>query len=141
MLDRRRILLIEDDGKTGTNLANLLSREYDVTIEARAEDAIEDVVCLPFDLVILDLDLVGLSGEEALIRIRNLPEHAEVPIIALSGCPELRLLLRGLNLQGFIDKPIVPQKLRDAIRRILTSNQMPFAGRRATDMGWEAVEW
>ncbi len=141
MLDRRRILVIEDDPITRTNLVNHLSREYDVTTEARAEDAIEDVACLPFDLVILDLDLPGLSGEEALIRIRTLPEGVEVPIIVLSGCPELRLLLRGLNLQGFIDKPVVSQKLRDAVKRILNPARMPFAGRRATDAGWEAIEW
>ncbi len=140
MLDRRRILVIEDDPKTRNKLAGLLTPEYDVTTEARAQDAIEDVSCLPFDLVILDLDLPGLYGEEALLRIRALPDYAMVPIIGLSAHPELRTLLRGCGIQAFIDKPIVPAKVREAIPRLLRDTWIPWPGKPTRNPTMETTQ-
>ncbi len=139
MLDRRRILVIEDNPTIQKNIADLLSRDYWLAFESNAQDALDDLNGLPFDLVILDLDLSALGGEEALLRIRALDCCDEIPIIALSECPEFRLLLRGYGVQAFLDKPLVPNKLREAIRRLFHPMQMPWQGRRATDIGVEVM--
>ncbi len=139
MLDRRRILVIEDDPVTRNGIAEILSRDYWLTYESTAQDALDELNGLPFDLVILDLDLCALGGEEALLRIRALDCCDEIPIIALSECPEFRLLLRGYGVQMFLDKPLAANKLREAIRRLFHPARMPWQGRRATDVGLEVM--
>jgi two-component system cell cycle sensor histidine kinase/response regulator CckA len=69
-------------------------------------------------LVLLDMTMPGMSGEETLQAL--LAIRADVPVIATSGYNEMEALRRfGEGLSGFIQKPYTPRKLAEKISAVL----------------------
>ena len=69
-------------------------------------------------LVLLDMTMPGMSGEEALNELRT--RYPELPVIATSGYNEMEALRRfGAGLSGFIQKPYTPRRLAERIREAL----------------------
>ena len=108
----KQILVIDDDMHIGNLLEEALSREgYGVI---RAYSGIEALLCLERqkpDLILLDLMLPGLSGEELL------PKLAGIPVIVVSAKVDVdhkvELLLGGAV--DYVEKPFV---LRELLARI-----------------------
>lgn len=104
----KRILIIDDDIPIGNMLEELLAREhYQVS---RAYSGTEAVLVLPQakpDLILLDLMLPGLSGEEVLPHIKG------IPVIVISAKTDvdskIDLLLGGAA--DYITKPFQPREL------------------------------
>lgn len=68
------------------------------------------------DLVLLDLNMPVMNGEEMLIRVRQTPETADVPVLVVSTeGSETRIA--ALRQQGaeFVHKPFTPEIFRDTI--------------------------
>ena len=67
-------------------------------------------------LILLDMTMPGLSGEETLCRLREL--NARVPVVIMSGYSESETMKRSANLgvSGFIQKPFEIEPLLAAIR-------------------------
>lgn len=79
-----RILLVEDEEKVARFVARGLKAErYAVDIAADGNSGLDDVRACAYDLVILDLNLPGISGTELLKHIRKL--HPNVPVLILSA--------------------------------------------------------
>ena len=79
-----RILLVEDEEKVARFVARgLKSERYVVDIAATGDRGLDDVRACAYDLIILDLNLPGLSGGELLKHIRKL--HPHVPVLILSA--------------------------------------------------------
>jgi CheY-like chemotaxis protein len=69
-------------------------------------------------LVLLDMTMPGMSGEETLRAI--LAIRSNVPVIATSGYNEMEALRRfGEGLSGFIQKPYTPRALAEKITGVL----------------------
>ena len=77
-------------------------------------DSADDV-----DLVILDMTMPGLSGEEVFREIRRI--RPEVRVILTSGYNEQEATSRfaGKGLAGFIEKPFQMASVREVIRGVL----------------------
>lgn len=114
-----RILLVDDEKKIATVLKAYLQQEgYHVTT------AINGIVALtlfkenPFDLVLLDLMLPGLSGEEICREIRKI---SAAPIIMLTAKVEEEDRIQGLNLgaDDYITKPFSPREVVARVRAVL----------------------
>jgi DNA-binding NtrC family response regulator len=71
------------------------------------------------DLVLLDLTMPGLGGEEALHRIKEIDPEARV--VLMSGFDETDAMKRldGAKLGGFLHKPWEPAELLSAVHRAL----------------------
>ncbi len=102
------VLLVDDEESVRTILgAALESRGATVLPAARGEEALEllrtqgDRVAL----VLLDMTMPGLSGEETLRRLRQ--SHAGLPVIVMSGYSEAVTMQRttDLGVAGFVQKP------------------------------------
>ena len=124
----KTIAIIDDDIHIGDMLEELLSREGYQTL--RAYSGTEALMLLEKnvpDLVLLDLMLPGLPGEEVMARIRG------VPVIVLSARidvqDKVRLLLGGAA--DYMTKPFEPQELLARIAVQL---------RRGADAPADAVE-
>ena len=74
-----------------------------------------------FDLVLLDLSMPGMSGDETLQYLREI--DSSVPVILSSGYDkrDLRHRFSTRELTGFIQKPYTAQRLSDAIWRYLAA--------------------
>jgi len=115
----RRILVVEDEARIAEVVQHYLERDgHQVVWRVTGEDALEDAARRPPDLVVLDLGLPGISGEEVCRRLR---EGSDVPIIMLTARDSEQDLLRGLEVgaDDYLTKPFSPRELTARVRALL----------------------
>jgi DNA-binding NarL/FixJ family response regulator len=108
-----RILIVDDHPITRSALASLLSQSnFTVVGEAGdGESAIELARNLRPQLVLLDLSMPGLTGLEALPRIREAAPECEVVVLTASGTEEnLLSAIRG-GAAGYLLKGEPPERI------------------------------
>jgi two-component system KDP operon response regulator KdpE len=114
-----RVLVVDDDPAILRALrTNLTARGYDVRVAERGEEALQMAASHPFDLVILDLMLPGLSGLDV---CRALRAESSVPILVLSARGEERTKVRALDLgaDDYLTKPFGMDELLARVRALL----------------------
>ena len=119
---RARILVVEDNTVAQTVIRQFLKRgRYDVVCADSGQAAIEACSAGHFDLILMDLQMPAMSGLEATAAIRQLPGYTNVPITALTAnsSDEYRSLCKQAGMQGFMSKPVQPDELLGAVRRLL----------------------
>ena len=76
----------------------------------------------PFDLLLTDLEMPELDGLAPTAAVRELPHYRFLPVLIFSTrrpqdvAPERR---QGINVAGWITKPIEPRALLRRVRRLL----------------------
>ena len=122
-----KILVIDDEEIVRRAARSALEHYgYSVVVADNGKSALELLAKLEaVDLVVLDMTMPGMSGEEALQRIRTF--RPKLPVILSSGYNEAEATRRltGKGLAGFIQKPYSAAQLAQRIRIALTSR--PFA--------------
>lgn len=117
--ETRRVLLVEDEKSIRSAVAAYLEREgYWVTPAEDGRAALEAFAKHRFDLVVLDLMLPLVPGEEVCRRIRNV---SDVPIIMLTAKGEEEDRIGGLELgaDDYLVKPFSPRELVARVRALL----------------------
>jgi two-component system cell cycle response regulator DivK len=118
MLDER-VLIVEDNGKNMKLVRDVLQATGYSTLEATTgEDAVELALSQAPALVLMDVQLPGIDGVEALERLRQDERTASIPVLALtaqamSGDRE-RFLEAGFD--GYLAKPVDVRELIEAVR-------------------------
>jgi two-component system cell cycle response regulator DivK len=103
------ILIVEDNEKTRKLLRDVLQFKGYRTIEAEmGEDGVTLAMQHKPDLILMDYQLPGIDGIEAFRRIRNSPDTAHIPIVAVtaSAMPEDAKKMKEAGFDGFLTKPI-----------------------------------
>jgi two-component system, cell cycle response regulator DivK len=121
------ILVVEDNERNLKLLRDVLEYAgYAVRVARTAEDGITSAVSEPPDLVLMDLQLPGIDGMEALRRLRESPRTADIPVVAVTAQAmkhdRERALEAGFN--GYIEKPISVRAFPDQIRGFLSGGQV-----------------
>ncbi|MEO0247033.1 MAG: sigma-54 dependent transcriptional regulator [candidate division WOR-3 bacterium] len=117
-MDRRkfRILIVEDDKLALDLLVNFLKKEgYECRGATTAQDALNLMDNLSFDLVLLDIRLPDFSGVELLGRIKEL--NPIIPIIMVSALSDVDVVVETLKkgAEDYIVKPVI---LDDLVKKI-----------------------
>ena len=114
-----RILVVEDEAPIAEVVQSYLEREgHMVTWAPTGEQGLEDFDRRRPDLVVLDLNLPGISGEDVCRRIRA---GSDVPIIMLTARDGEEDLVKGLELgaDDYLTKPFSPRELTARVRALL----------------------
>jgi two-component system chemotaxis sensor kinase CheA len=105
---RRRGVLVIDDSVTTRMLEQsiLESAGYAVTLAASGEEGMEHVLESPPSLVVVDVEMPGMSGLEFTRRLRATPSLAAVPVIMVSslGTEEARRRGKEVGVSAYIVK-------------------------------------
>jgi PAS domain S-box-containing protein len=136
---RRRILIADDHEMMRRGLRGLIEshQEWAVCGEAvEGEEAVRKVVELKPDLVIMDINMPGLSGIDAALRIKK--ENASTKILFFTvhdSDPVLQEIV-DVGAQGYVAKSRAGQDLVEAVRSVLSGKTFfpslaTAAGRRA----------
>jgi CheY-like chemotaxis protein len=118
----KRILLVDDypDALEVWSLY-LQSRGYEVITAANGLDAVARAhVYLP-DVIVLDLELPGISGFEAAVQLRSSDDTSSIPLLAATGYSHARQLdrARDSGFDSIVIKPCDPRALVGEIERLL----------------------
>lgn len=114
----KNILIIEDDEKVSSVQKAYLEKEgYNVVCTTRGLKGIELFSTMNFQLVILDLMLPDISGEEVCTRLRA---FSDVYIFMLTAKGTLADKIEGLNLGAdeYLVKPLSPRELTARIQAL-----------------------
>jgi DNA-binding response OmpR family regulator len=108
--DKKRVLLVEDDEAVRQLVrVTLQMNEYDVV---EAKDGLEGLLFLDMhkpDAVVLDLMMPDVGGERMLAQLRATVETKRVPVIIITGKPEVAPEVIGLvGKENFFPKPFDP---------------------------------
>ncbi|MBB5020431.1 two-component system nitrate/nitrite response regulator NarL [Chitinivorax tropicus] len=115
-----RILLVDDHTLFRSGIKALLSRQPEFDIVGEASDGVEGVkraVTLKPDVVLLDLNMPGLSGIEAVqLILQDAPETAVVMLTVSEDADDLAQALQA-GARGYLLKNIDADYLKQAIQR------------------------
>jgi two-component system phosphate regulon response regulator PhoB len=111
------ILVVDDDAPILTLMRSLL-REFgfEPVTAANGEQALEAAHRDRPALVLLDLNMPGMSGDEVIRALRSDSSGGRLPILILSGAPVTSQELRELDADGAVLKPFDIQALIEQIR-------------------------
>lgn len=118
-----RILVADDDRIVVTPIAGLLrSKRHEVVPVFDAMQAIMFAMRAPApDVIILDINMPGGTGVEAIKRLRSSLNTALIPIIVLSGTtdPQMPEKVKAMGANAFLSKPVDPAALFAALANVL----------------------
>ena len=121
-----RIFVVEDNPLNLKLVRDVLMKAGFDVIEARTgEDGVARAQDSNPDVILMDLQLPGINGTQALRLIRNDPGRAAVPVVALTAFAMSedrdRALLDGFD--GYISKPISVRDLPQQVASFLPENR------------------
>ena len=118
--DKKRILVIEDDEEMRSLLKDFIEGEgYEADSVDNGSEAFRRVVKEPFDLIITDIRMPGLTGLDILPGLKKLRPEASIIVITAFGSEEVfhKSLERGAD--AYLEKPIHLNKLRTLIQEMV----------------------
>jgi two-component system cell cycle response regulator DivK len=114
------ILIVEDNEKNMKLVRDVLQVKGYRTLEAvTAEDGIRLASEHKPDLVLMDIQLPGMNGIDALGVLRGDPATAGIPVIAVTASvmQQDRKLITEAGFDGYIGKPINLKEFLDTVQR------------------------
>jgi len=117
-MSEKKILVVEDEEKISDIVKAYLAKEgFSVKVASTGQDAISSVK-EGFDLIILDLMLPDMNGEDICETIR---EDSDIPIIKLTAKSEEEDRIKGLGIgaDDYVVKPFSPRELVARVKALL----------------------
>jgi two-component system, cell cycle response regulator DivK len=123
-----RILVVEDNPKNLKLVRDVLGfAGYDVVAAETGEDGVALALQDPPDLILMDLQLPGIDGTEALKQLRAESSTRQITVVAVTAFAMKndrdRALLSGFD--GYLEKPISVRALPDQVRGFLEREEQP----------------
>ena len=117
----KSVLIAEDDPGISRMMKLVLEDEgFAVTIARDGAEAIALVGSIKPDVLLLDLRLPVLSGEEVASSIRSLPDGARPKVLITSASSRLKEISEQIGADGFIQKPFELDDLIAATQQALS---------------------
>jgi CheY-like chemotaxis protein len=116
------VLIVEDNGKNLKLVRDILQVKGYETVEATTgEDGIRIATERIPDLVLMDIQLPGMNGIDALRALRADASTARIPVIAVTASvmQQDRKLIMDAGFDAYVGKPINLREFLDAVRHAL----------------------
>jgi PAS domain S-box-containing protein len=128
--DRKARILLAEDNITNQQVALGILKKLGLRADAVANgaEALNSLETIPYDLVLMDVQMPVMDGLEATQRIREarsaVPNHG-IPIIAMTAHAMRGDLERCLaaGMDDYVSKPVAPQALADVLEKWLPKEQ------------------
>ena len=113
-----RILVVDDEGAIRYSISKTLQRVgYQVSSAASGEEALLMLDEMPFDVVLTDIRMPGLSGVELLAKIKE--RAPDTVVILMTAYASLGTAVEALRLgaHDYLVKPVTNQDIRQSVAR------------------------
>jgi len=117
-----RILIIEDDEEMRSLLEDVLGEEgFKTESVSNGSEGLRKVTKEPFDLILTDIRMPGLTGLDILPAIKRLQPEASVIVITAFGNEEIHRRSVEKGAAGYLEKPIHMDKLKTLVHEMVSS--------------------
>ena len=115
------IFVIDDEKVAREGVALALQKHYQVSSYATAEEALETMPAGAPDLVLLDIGLPGMSGTEALVKIKEL--YPETVVVMITAFEDVQTVVAAMKrgAYDYVVKPLQMNALLVIVRNALES--------------------
>ena len=137
----KRVLIVEDDDAVASLYGRVLGNpDYRLYRAANGAEALSLVAETPFDAIVSDLVMPGMSGVDFLKSVRE-RDH-DVPIVIVTGRPAVESAITAVECGAlrYLVKPVLPRELRETVARALEVNEATRLCRRAHQSMTEKVD-
>ncbi len=114
------ILICDDDNDILEVTSLILSKEYNVKTKNKLHDPVEIVLEENPCLVLMDIWIPEVGGEEAVRLLKANHATKDIPVIFFSANTEIKKMTADCGADGYISKPFTIRELKDYINRYLS---------------------
>lgn len=135
--EEKRVVLVCDDSKIMLQqLKRILSNKFHVITACSGYEAIAFASLYLPDLILLDIEMYGMSGFEAASRLKRVPVTKDIPIIFITahGDPEYKKKGFSLGAVDYILKPTAAEELLEKVTQ--HANVCPIPHKEDTADGY-----
>ncbi|MGL1903580.1 MAG: response regulator [Fibrobacterales bacterium] len=134
-----RTLIVDDDKMCGSVAQSIMKKYGEVDLALSGYDAIAlfeaSFTALPYSVVILDIMMPEIDGQQVLKKIRELEyshgvfKSNRVKVIMLSGIEDKRTILNAFQggCEAYLTKPLVAKVLEETVKEVLGAPSLPQA--------------
>lgn len=123
-LERKCILVVDDEENSRTGLSKILSRSgYEVVTAGDGQEALDKVKDMDCDLVITDMKMPRMGGIELLKAVKKI--KPDIGVIMVTAYGEVDSYLEAMNLGAFeyLNKPLKVDELKKVISKVIEQQQ------------------
>jgi DNA-binding response OmpR family regulator len=112
------IIVYEDDQEISGLCRRILEKSgRRVEILHCCDDILSDIGALKPDIILMDLWIPRIGGEQAISLMKNNPSTSAIPVILFSANSEVEQISRKVKADGYLEKPFNISDLRAIIDR------------------------
>lgn len=147
-MDRKRkssVAIVEDNAPLGASLRQIVDSTEDlqcVGVWTSGEDALKKIDAFRPDVVLMDINLPGISGIETTARVRQFLPTIQIIMVTVYGDLDMIFSALKAGASGYLLKRSSPAEVREAIREVLTGGapMSPEIARRVVETFRQATE-
>lgn len=120
--DKPLVLVVEDNPEMNRFVCETIGPEFRTESAFDGSSGLAKALATQPDLVLTDLMMPGMSGEDLVHGLRLRQEFARVPIVLLTAKAddELRIRLLKSGAQDYVTKPFAAEEVRARVRNLVT---------------------
>jgi len=120
--ERARVLVVEDNPDLNHFISETLSGEFSVVSARDGQEGLEMALAAPPDLIVSDVMMPRMSGDQLLQAVRSRPELESVPMVLLTAKADddMRVKLLRAGAQDYVMKPFSGEELRARVRNLVS---------------------
>ena len=123
-MEKRRILVVDDEPGVRESLRIVLKERYDVTTASTGDEALRLVGTDPFDAALLDILMPGRDGLEVLEQIKQ--RALTLPVVMLTATKTVKTAVTAMKLgaHDYVTKPFDVEELQLIVERAVQSGDL-----------------
>ncbi len=122
---KTKILVVDDDEKILFAFRQVFEKEgYACVVAKNGPEALNAMAAEKPEIIFMDIAMPGIDGLETLQQMKS--RNAAVPVIMVTGHGTMQTAIKAIQLGAFdyLTKPLDVAKVRDAVRRVLSSSAL-----------------
>ena len=129
---RDSILVVEDNADMNRFISETLAGDYCVTSAFTGREGMEKAIELRPDLILSDIMMPGMSGDQLVQEVRRHPDLYGIPLMFLTARTDDDLCVKLLKdgAQDYLRKPFAAEELRVRIRKVISTSRVRKALRK-----------
>lgn len=125
MMEKMRILAVDDNAISLATIEQELKRDYEVIPMNSGERALQYLRREKPDLILMDIQMAQKSGIETLREIRGMEKYKDIPVMMLTSKQDKASVVESskLGIYDYVIKPFHGEELHRRIDRILKEHR------------------